>query len=81
MVEHGRNVGAQREIPLLSRELGDAATLHLVGGVVDQDVQAPELVRSSLDQFPAMTRVGNVARSEEGSAASGFDDLGRLAGV
>ena len=51
---------------------------HLVGGVVDEDVEMPEFLDGAHDELLAMRRIRDVARHQRSLAAGLFDPARRL---
>jgi hypothetical protein len=72
---------AGRHFPFLIRDVADILERGLMGRVVDEDVDAAEVVDHLLDDLVAMPRVLQVAGYENGLAAfllQEFLDLVRL---
>ncbi len=81
-VEVAEHVGAEGPLELLgiesSRRIVD---LVLLGGVVDQDVDAAELLECALDRLPAEHLVADVALEQDRAAALVLDQARGLLGV
>ena len=80
-VEHGQDVGAERALQLGGGDVGEAVARHLVGGVVDEDVDAAELLGGPVDEAAAVVLVLEVAGELERGTAGVADDARRLVGV
>lgn len=55
------DVGAARHLPFVVRDVADVAERRLMGGVVDENVDATELIDGAPDDGPAMRGVLDVA--------------------
>ena len=66
-------IGAQDALPLLGRYLLDLEPLALRGGVVDEDVDATELVARTLHEAAAMSLVLQIARDRDRPTSRGHD--------
>jgi hypothetical protein len=51
---------------------------HLVGGVIDEDIEPPEIAEPAIDELPAMSRVLHVAGHHDRAAAGLLDPARRL---
>jgi hypothetical protein len=80
-VEVAADVGLQRFLQVLLVEVLELFGVFLEGGVVDQDVEAPELLEHALDRAFAEARVLDVAGDGDGAAAFALDRAPRLARV
>jgi hypothetical protein len=79
--EHREDVRAEDPLDLLRRVLLDRVVGHLEGGVVDEHVEAAELVDGALDQLPAVRLVADVAAHDHGPPPGVLDEPARLLGV
>ena len=60
-VELREDVRAKDTLELVGRNLGDRVVGRLVGGVVDEDVETPELFDRAGDDFAALLPLADVA--------------------
>ena len=79
--KEAEDVGAECFGELLFGELGEALYLVLLGRVVHQNVEPPELFHCLPDAALAERLVTHIARDLDGVAAFVFDQLDRLVGV
>lgn len=80
--EHPVQVGAHDAVELFGGDGGDPVGLgHLVGRVVDQDVDAPERGDGALDERAALLLVPDVAEDGDRPAAGLFDQPNGLVGL
>src|SRR5215203_2135050 len=68
-MEEGSDVGVERTVPVLVRNLLKRLVGHLVGSVADQDVDASQLLHRSRDEIAAMLRLGDITLDQAGLAA------------
>ena len=73
-VEQREDVRAERALELLGGDVLEALVGHLVGGVVDEDVDPAELGDRSLDDVAAIRLVGHVARQRDAGAFRILDE-------
>jgi hypothetical protein len=71
--EHCIDVGAERPVELLGRDLLNGVSRHLERRIVDKDVEVAELVDDAAHEGSAMRLVGNVS-GEQDRALSGVTD-------
>jgi hypothetical protein len=77
--EHRVDVGPHHPVELLGRDVGEPAGLgHLVGRVVDEDVDAAELGDGRVDERLAGRLLDEVGRHQDGAAAGVLDEAGGL---
>ncbi len=80
-VEHGEDVGAEGAFKLFGGDVGDGILGVLFGGVVDEDVEAAELLDGVFDGFAAERFVAYVAGDEVATPAFVFDEAFGFFGV
>ena len=80
-IEHGGNIDREGAIPLLVGDLLRGLEGHLVGGVVDEHIDAPERVGGLAHQLAAMPGIGDVARHQQTLPPGLLDQALGLAGV
>src|SRR4051812_44937430 len=68
----------QRPVELVGGDLLDGLARHLERGVVDQDVDLPELLHRPVDDRPAVGLFLDVARDGDAFPAGGLDHPGGL---
>ena len=64
-VEHAVDVRAKRLIPLVIGDIVDARVACLERGVIDENVEAAELLDGSVDEFTAMRRIRYIAWNQD----------------
>src|SRR5215203_4812929 len=79
--EIAEDVGSEGALDLLRRDLVDVLLRMLLGGVVDEDVEAAEAVDDLLDRLLAEAGVADVAGDGEAVAPLGLDEPLGLARV
>src|SRR5215207_10355994 len=79
--EHRVYVGLEGPVEQLGRDVGYPVDRHLVGGVIDENVDPAELVHGPLDEMLASAFFGHVSRHLHGLAARVLDGLRRFPGV
>ena len=79
--ELAEDVGPERALELLGGDLLDRILGVLLGGVVDQDLEMPELVHRLADGIAAEGFVADVAGDGQAAAALLLDPLAGLGGV
>jgi len=67
-VEHRKNIGTEGALELLRRDLFQTLLHVLLGGIVHQDIEAPELAHNALDNVLAEGLVAYVAADERAVA-------------
>ena len=70
LTEH---VGAERALKLLGVEFGRILSFVLLGGVVDENVDAAEFLERALDRFPAEHLIADIAREQDRLTTFRFD--------
>ena len=80
-VEHRRDVGGEGVLPLLVGNLLQRLAGHLVGGVVDQDVDLAERLERGGDDLAAVRGVRDIAVDQHGLAAGLLHQRGGVLGV
>ncbi len=79
--EHRVEVGLQRPIELLVRDVGDVLLVGLLAGIVHKDVEPAEPASRLLDQVDAEGAIGDVARQQHRLAAFRLDKRRHRLGV
>ena len=72
------NVGVERVLPLLLRQIMDVIDHHLVSVIVEQNVNRPHLLQSLLLDFLAVVLIFEVCRVEVALAAMLLHEFFRL---
>src|SRR3982074_3340900 len=75
------DIDLERQFPLLLGNLLDIVEGGLMRSVVDQYIDAAESAYRLVHDRPAMRRVLNIAREQDGFAAGFFDEALGLLGV
>jgi hypothetical protein len=68
-VEEGSDVGVERTVPVLVRNLLQRLVGHLIRRVAHQDVDAAQLLHRRRDEIAAMLGLGDIALDQTGLAA------------
>src|SRR5256885_9580311 len=77
-VEVAEDVGAEGEIELLVGDVLDRCLMLLEGGIVDENVEAPELFARLIHGAVAERGVGDITRNEQAPLAHALDRALRL---
>ena len=64
-VEHAVDIRAKRLIPLVVGDIVDARVACLERGVINENVEAAELLNGSVDEFTTMRRIRYIARNQD----------------
>ena len=80
-MKDGLDVRAEDPPPLIGRDLLDRVAADLPGGVVDEDVETPELIPGAIDERPTEGLVLDVTRDGDGVAPRLSDQASGVRGV
>lgn len=79
--ERSIDIGSERSIPFCCADIADIGIGALEGGIVDEDVELPEVLDALAHEVGAVLFGGYVARKDKRSSLRPFDPAGRFIGI
>ena len=80
-IEHRVDIDLEGQLPFVIGDVFERFETRLMGGIVDENIETAQLGNSLLDHRPALCRIADVARHEDGLASGVLDKAFRLVGV
>ncbi len=80
-IEHRVDIDLEGQLPFVIGDVFERFETRLMGGIVDENIETAQLGNGLLDHRPALCRIADVARHEDGLASGVLDKAFRLVGV